>query len=118
MTKGSRGNPTVAHEFYSRGQELGLTFVEVLIALSILALLVGLGLPTIRNSKKNAELRGLEAEAKILNDAIRRVELGDNREDWHSLSNIIYVQEDEDAAVRFLEDNGYVSQRDVKVGKN
>jgi prepilin-type N-terminal cleavage/methylation domain-containing protein len=98
-----------------RAGNRGLTMIEILIAVGILSLLVGLGFPAIRNSKKNAEMRGMEAEAKILNDAIRRVEMGDNREDWHSLSNIIYIQEDEDAAIQWLEDHGYVNQRDKRV---
>jgi type II secretory pathway pseudopilin PulG len=98
---------------------MALTLIEILIALAVLALLVGIGFPALRNSKRSAELRSMEAEAKVLNDAVRRVEIGKDRDGWHSLSNILYVKEDEDEAIQWLEDKGYVTPRDsVTASKN
>jgi prepilin-type N-terminal cleavage/methylation domain-containing protein len=92
-----------------RRQEEGVTFLEVMVAMTLLGIIVGVGMPMVGSSKRDAERKGMEAEAKTLNDAILRVELGADRQAWLTLSNILHVQQDKDEAVEWLVDNGYVT---------
>lgn len=85
--------------------------MEMLVALCVFSILLGLGFQGARNSKREAERRAEEGEAKILNDAIRRVETRGSPGQWLALSNILFVRQDKDEAVQWLEDNGYVSMR-------
>lgn len=91
--------------------ERGLSYIEVLLTLSILLVIVGVGIPAVGKSKREADAKGLQAEARILNDAIYRVEAGGDRGKWLELSNILHVQKDKNEAVRWLVDHGYIQQR-------
>lgn len=95
-----------------RSDSSGLSYVEIIVALAILTIVVGVGAPSLGRSKQNAENRALQAEAKTLNDAIYRVEAGGSAEEWMALSNILHIEKDKDEAVRWLVDQGYVTQHD------
>lgn len=90
----------------------GLSYTEIIVALAILAIVVGVGVPFLGRSKQDAENRALQAEARTLNDAIYRVEAGGVSDDWMVLSNILHIKKDKDEAVRWLVDQGYVTQHD------
>lgn len=93
-------------------REGGVSYLEIMIALSVLAVIIGIGVPSVGKSNREAQNKALMAEARTLNDAIYRVEAGGRREEWLTLSNILYIQKDKDEAVRWLVENGYVSQHD------
>jgi len=90
----------------------GLSYVEVLMALSILLVIVGVGIPALGKSKREADTKRLHAEARILNDAVYRVEAGRDQGKWLQLSNILHVQKDKNEAIRWLVEHGYIQQRD------
>lgn len=52
------------------------TLIEVMIAVAVLAIILGIGSMALRNSKANALARSAEARAKLLNDARDRVIIG------------------------------------------
>lgn len=90
----------------------GLSYTEIIVALAILAIVAGVGVPSLGRSKQDAENRALQAEAKTLNDAIYRVEAGGASDDWMALSNILHIKKDKDEAVRWLVEQGYVTMHD------
>lgn len=86
----------------------GFTLVEMLFAMVILAILVGVSFAALRGSRAASERAVADADAKIFNDAVRRVELGSDRTHWNTLSNIIHVQKNGPLAIQWLVSNHYV----------
>lgn len=85
-----------------------MTMVEIMIVMTLLAIVVGVAASSVHGSKIKSEMSAAAAEAKVFNDAIRRVELSSNPTNWSTLSNIIYVQKDGAAAIRWIVENKYV----------
>lgn len=92
------------------GRVHGLSLLEVVIALAILSIMAGVGIPAIKGSHQDADAKALQAEARTLNDAIYRVQTSGKGSEWMALSNILYLQEDKNEAVRWLVERGYVRQ--------
>lgn len=84
------------------------TLLEILITVVIIAILAGVSFQALRNSRTAADMAISEADAKTLNDAIRRVEIAGKGAQWNSLSNIIHVQQDGEAVITWLVDEGYL----------
>jgi prepilin-type N-terminal cleavage/methylation domain-containing protein len=84
------------------------TLIEMLIAICILAILVGISVSSLRAAKLGADREAAQADAKTFNEAIRRVEISDTPGHWATLSNIIHVQKDGPAAIQWIISNNYV----------
>jgi type II secretory pathway pseudopilin PulG len=81
----------------------------MLIAVVIISILVGISFQALRNSRAEADKNVAANDARVLNDAIRRVEISGEPGHWSSLSNIIHVQQDGDAAIMWLVTNSYIN---------
>jgi type II secretory pathway pseudopilin PulG len=82
--------------------------VEMLIAISILSILVGDSVAALRGTKSGADREAARADAKVFNEAVRRVEISDTPGHWETLSNIIHVQKDGPMAIQWIITNNYV----------
>ncbi len=90
------------------------TAIEMMVTVAVLSIIVVSVFQAVIKSKRDSEQRAKEADAKILNDAVLRVQLEGDSAQWLTLSNILYVDEDADAAIEFLKDNNYVQMKDKK----
>jgi len=86
----------------------GFTLVEMIFGVAILAILVGVSFAALRDSRGAAEQAAADADARVFNDTIRRVEIGADRVHWSTLSNIIHVQKNGPMAIQWLVSNHYV----------
>lgn len=91
-----------------KSKNRAFTLLEMLIAVVILSIIVGISFQALRNSRTESDKVSSAADAKSLNDAIRRVEIAGTSTQWNALSNIIHVQQDGEAAILWLVDNGYL----------
>jgi len=89
-----------------------LTAIEMMVTVAILSVIIVSAFQAFSKAKHDSKMKAKEADAKILNDAVIRVQLEGTPGQWHTLSNILYVDEDVDAAIDFLEDNHYVRMKD------
>lgn len=96
------------HMSIKKSKNKAFTLLEMLIAVVILSIIVGISFQALRNSRTEADKVSAAGDAKSLNDAIRRVEIAGTPGQWSALSNIIHVQQDGDAAILWLVDNGYL----------
>lgn len=90
----------------------GFSLVEVLAVAAVIAVLVTVTFQSFSRSRWEAEQKSREADAKVLNDAVVRVQLEGKPGDWATLSNIIHVDKDAGAAIEFLRSNNYVRMSD------
>ena len=78
------------------------TLVEILIAVVILTIIVGIGLPALRDSQTKSSQRAGEANAKILNEGITRAHMNGD-------TNAVLVGSDVSALATYLVVNGYIA---------
>lgn len=84
------------------------TLLEMLIAVAVLAAIVGLGFPALRTARSESEKRTAEGNAKTLNDARERAILSgaggiNTMEEWNAQFGTNGI-----AATEFLIENGLV----------
>lgn len=90
----------------------GFSIIEVLAVVAVMAVLVTVTFQSFSRAKWETTQKAREGDAKVLNDAVVRVQLEGRPGDWASLSNIIHVDRDAGAAIDFLRSNNYVRIRD------
>ncbi len=90
----------------------GISLIEILAVVAVLSILVSVTFQSFSKSRAEARQKSREAEAKILNDAVVRVQLEGAPGDWMTLSNILYTEQDPHAAIEFLRSNNYVRLTD------
>lgn len=95
-----------------RKNSRGFSLIEVLSVGVIIAVLVTVTFQAFSKSRWEARQKSREADAKVLNDAVVRVQIEDQRGDWATLSNIIHVDKDAGAAINFLRSNNYIRMTD------
>ncbi len=94
--------------FAAHSTSRAFTLVETIFAVSILAIVLGVSFASLRSANSKTEREAALADAKIFNEAIRRVEISDNPGHWSTLSNIIHVEKDGPAAIQWIISNNYV----------
>lgn len=80
------------------------TLVEILVAVVVLAIVVGIAIPALRTAKTDADQRAADANAKTLNDGRNRAIL-DGKND-----GVLYGN-NEIALATYLVDQGYVQPK-------
>lgn len=86
--------------------------IEVLAVVAILATLTTVTFQEFARARGESRQKSREADARTLNDAVVRVQLEGRANHWHTLSNILFVDQDTDAAIDFLKSNNYVRMPD------
>jgi len=86
----------------------GFTAIEMMAVLAVLSIFLAVALQAFSSAKVESRQRVQEADAKVLNDAVVRVQLEGKPEHWITLSNIIHVDRDAQGAIEFLRSNSYI----------
>lgn len=86
-----------------RNKGKGFTLIEIVVVVAILAVIVSIGIPALRNSKIDAWNASEDACAKILNEGLVRASLD-------GLSTTAYQSCDTYLVAGFLMSNNYVTR--------
>lgn len=87
----------------NKKQKQGFSLIEIIVAVAILAIIIGIAVPTLNTLRQQSEQTAQGASAKTLNDAIVRAQIKNDLNIQTYLDN-----NDQEGLILYLDTNRYI----------